>query len=1289
MISEPVLKDLEGAKKTHKIMGIALETHQGVILGGTFVVYALICYYLAGLFGIDPATAGIALCWTIPIAMAFAFVKVDGKHLDHILLRKYLSFARPDVLMHTQLDPDNPTQSLRNSVQRALPADRFYWEMLGCKDGTYLVAFEVDPVGLSLVGDTERQRVYAAAIEFYNRIDFEIIEFIRSREGSTARYTRRFRDTISSSINPTETELKRYAAAHMDYLERTVPSYNIFERRGYIILPYNPGRENPRQAKGESGGGIIAELLRLLGFGKKPSEKDARKRQAEAEAAYRVLSGRAQTVHEAFVRMGCRIRALTELELTAFIKEQTTEWDPDDGPPINLYSPLTLEHAGYEMLSEEERQKMARAADEVREEAPIAFAAGELSVAEKIAPDTVRIHPDYLRVEGRYHTTLYVSEWADEVYFNMMERLTHIEGRVKLVKHIKPQPKEKALKILGARLAALRASERTADDGNVASSQQREISRFTNEVGMRELVSDRQRYLELSCLIHVESETEEGLAAMVDQVTSTLNQYRTQAKLCREEAWESFLSTLPFGRVYVSPRYTKRGMLSKPLACLFSYGTHQIDHDRGVFLGVDLNSGGLITLNNRQLMNPHSVIIGQSGGGKTFVVKCLATRQRMLGRRVVIIDPEANSKYAKVAREIGGEFALIAPGSPHKINPFDLHDDYLNIDLLDDASMEADGEDADEAYARARAAALDGKTQELTRTVSLMLASDSKKEEGLTGAQAGYVERAIYEAYARKGIIKDPSTHRQEPPIFPDFFAILAEYAENSPECRDLHEKLYSWHSGALSTLFDSQTNVDLSNKFLVFQISKVKGRQKAPVYHSVLEFLNGVLSNPNEPAECYMDEFASILKDEMAAEFAETMYRSGRVRDCAMTAISQQPYEFFASYHGQNILALSATHMIFRHEQRQPANATAGYYDFSEEETQELLKLQPGEGYLVVGQTRVPLQVMASAEEEQLFNTKPTEGGVPEPAVAVAQAPEVDTPSHGKPAAERRVGSGARNGAAAGGEAGVGGAEGGAWRPYGAREESSGSQTPSSLPAENLRLPQTNPDGSAAIYAFVGPGAADAAAGVARAFAAAAADERAFILAVDADRGRLFERLCDEEPVPPDLFLREEETDFERLGPHVARARGFDWLKVIPAPEDPDVTADALVSAARGIFNTCVVVCAEDSSYATDWIREADRVVACSGDASAQDALAHCLRVEKQRGKNGTLLCTSSPQAARSIGVTPDGRRLYPAGDPEGNGASVELARALTVRDPHEHSSGQPSTAHNTTETDNEEART
>lgn len=450
MISEPVLKDLQGAQKTHKVAGIALETSQGVILGATFVAYTLICYYVASFFGIDPATAAIAFSWMIPLAFVFGFVRPGGKTVDFWMRRKYLSLVRPDVLVHAQPDPEDPTRSLRNSVQRALPAERFFWEMLACKDGTHLIACEVEPVGLSLVGEVERMRVYSSAVELYNRIDFPMVEFVRSKEGSTARYTRRLRDTLGNSIRPEERELRRYAERYLSYVEDEVPSCNIFERRGYVILPFNPrteGEADERHAEGRQALSIMGEMKKLFGFGG-PSARDAKRRQAEAEAAYPVLMGRLATINDAFVRMGCRIRLLGDTELAAFLKEQMTDWDPDseEGLAPQLFSPLTLEHAGYEELTEEERVEVIRAADEVRGKAPVAFAVGELSVAGKVAPDTVRIFPDYLRVEGRYHATLYVSEWADEVYFGMLESLTHIEGRIKLVKYVFPQPKDKALK---------------------------------------------------------------------------------------------------------------------------------------------------------------------------------------------------------------------------------------------------------------------------------------------------------------------------------------------------------------------------------------------------------------------------------------------------------------------------------------------------------------------------------------------------------------------------------------------------------------------------------------------------------------------------------------------------------------------------------------------------------------------------------------------------------------------------------------------------------------------------
>ena len=1226
MIREPVVKDLAGARKTTKIGPVAVETRQAAILAATLVAYATFCYYAAGIFSLSTEKAAVLLSPLIPVALLFAFYTKGGYHLDFLVERKIVNAKRPATLFKRPPDPERGWRSLRDAVQRFLPAERFYWEMLRTEDGTYVVAFRVVPKNLSMIGETERMRVFRAATELYNMADFPWVEITRSKEGSTSRYTRRFRGMAASTIGPEERELKRWVAEHAEFLEDTLPSYSIFERKGYVVLPYNPTTERVGGSHAAGAKSPVETLLKVLGLADRPSKRDAKKRQQEAETAYRVLSSRAQTLYNGFSRMGCRIKALTDLELYAFVKGQASDWDEDGEDAPTLYEPVALEPGGYEELPEARLEKMLAEAEAEREEAPPALAIGDL-VADKVAPDCAKLFPDYLRIDGRFHTTMFVSGWPDEVFFGMLADLNRIEGRVKVVKYVDPRPKHEATKVLGGRLAGLKAAARTADDGNVNASQQREIAEFTVQQALSEINTDRQRYLELSVLVHLEADTEDELYAMAQEVQARLAGWRVESKLAREQAWEGFLSCLPLGEMRLAERYCTFGTLSRPLACLFSYGTQQIDHEDGVFVGVDATSGSAMTLDTRELVNPHGVILGQSGGGKSFVIKSLSTRLRSLGHREVIIDPEGNSRYVRVAKAIGGAYAVVAPGSRHKINPFDLHEDYMNITLLEDLFEDEDGgEEAEQAWESARAAALDGKAQEITRMVSLMVSSDEKSGAvgGLSGAEASYVERAVYEAYERKGITRDPATHRNEPPIFPDFWEILREYAGDNGLVEGLLEKLWSWHSGALSKLFDAPTNVDLTNKYLVFQISKVKNRQKAPVMHAILEFLNGVLSNPAEPSDCWIDEGWALLAFEMSAEFAETMYRSGRARDNAMWLASQAVNEFVGSPQGNVILDLAATHMVFRHEHQKSARATASVHDLSEEETEELLNFQRGEGYLIVDQARIPMRVLASEREEELYNTDPR-----------LEASYKD---------ERRKKRMAEHTEEE--------------RPQ--RRERPVARTKGDLP------PLPGGDEPMRLYAFSGDGGPETAAAMARLLGREARKQKLYVLAVDACGGDL-ERALDapeDGALPPDAFLRRGSSDPEGLGGHVSGGP-LPSLKLVGPPEDPSLPAFSLQEAAREAFDVCIVACGDgDSAYAEDWLLAADEVVGCSTEG-AQEALEAALSTEEKRGKNGTMLAVTgggSPPASAS----PDGGRpLYSLGPSARSGTRADrglrdLARSL-----------------------------
>lgn len=175
-------------------------------------------------------------------------------------------------------------------------------------------------------------------------------------------------------------------------------------------------------------------------------------------------------------------------------------------------------------------------------------------------------------------------------------------------------------------------------------------------------------------------------------------------------------------------------------------------------------------------------------------------------------------------------------------------------------------------------------------------------------------------------------------------------------------------------------------------------------------------------------------------------------------------------------------------------------------------------------------------------------------------------------------------------------------------------------------------------------------------------------MLAVDAGYpgANLFVRLADEdEALTPDLYLDEGETDLEHLGSYIASVPGQGALKAVAPPADTDLQAHALIEAANEVFDVCVVACDSlHSSYACDWLYEAEWVVACSHSAHGRDALRTALEAEELLGA-GTLLCTAAqapapPEAGPLYEPHIEGRRLYALGGGTGQRAMRELAGAL-----------------------------
>ena len=1259
----PVLKALSEEQKVLSVGFVGVTKRQfKIVLGSVFACY--VAYLLLG-YAVEFTTTRVMVAFgpVVLAASAIAIVKKDGRHLDWHIMRFATNALRPRVYLWRGERADKVAQARRrglgrwfplsDAVQRAIKTERLVRNMVRMEDGTYAAVLEVDPVHLALGTRDQQEYVFDASVELYNRLNFPIVEFTVTEPTDVSRYVAGLRAQARTQAAGGEDKIALFGEQLASYVENARAEHDSYDARSYVILTYRPGNAKKNEKKNASP---------ALRDKKRVSEKDTKALQKETNAAHTVLTDRVRILCDALYGMGAEGYPLQNLELLGFLRAQTIGVDEDELPPVRIWEPITLDEGTYASLTPEKLASHIRAGDQVRKQgAPHAIGTGDLTLptlSDQIAPDAVRIASDHVRINGRHQTTLFIAENPDGVDFGVLRSLLTIPGRTRIVKYIRPVEKAKAIARLQERFAELRASQSTNQSGDVGEALEREDAVGSAAVAMAELRRDSQRFAEMSVYVSCEADTQKELHELVRKVRSHLAAMRITARVAREEAFEGWLTTRPFGKEWMTPRYTRKGFLTETLACFNTFATWKLDHEDGAFMGLDLASGTFAYLDNRRLMNPHMIVLGIPGGGKTFAMKCYATRQRLRDHRVVIIDPVGDSKYGRVARSIGGQEVILGPDSDHKINPCEIRPDYLNINLLSRAASEDfdDMSEAEQEKARqkARSGAFNGKILMLTRLTRLMAVSDSGR--GLAAEDTTNIEKLWVEVYDDAGITRDPETHHLPPPTFRDFFDKIAE----RPDMAHIHEKLYSWDQGILRHTFDQQTNVDLDNKFLVLQISALKDRVKTPIMFAVLDFLTGKLSNPDEPSECLIDECWSLLNDEEAAELLNEFWRTGRARNSAMIGISQQVAEFAESRIGGVIFRLSQTRLILRQDE-ETAQALRRVGRFSDAQLMELQRLQQGDGFLIVQDKQVPLRILASKYEERLFNTNPekekrykaeeeqrrSERRAVEPPPAAKALPAVD-----QDAPPRRV------------------RRAGVEPPRAPRREEEPTplpkprnkpseaatgqippahETPAGPPqGEPPRLPEPGPnptspvrrqspappaptvsvarrnDGRAKIFAVVGPTSGLVAFNLAGLLADAGKPNGARVLFADAE-GRISNDLLTKLDglLPPDDLTVNLKKDLstrqlkEVLRPYVL-ADETTGLSVMRIVEDEALPANGLASTLSGLVDVIVVPCA-GSDYGGDWLLMADEVVATAPEARTLGEFVKAS--EEARGENGTLL--------------------------------------------------------------------
>jgi DNA polymerase III delta prime subunit len=1185
-------------------------------------------------------------------SIAIAYFPYQNRTLDWHLWRWWVSIQNPRVLFWRHRPPGRePGEGdLKDSVQHYLPLDDVLSPVARSKDGTrYLVFKAFRQPSVALAGEEDRDRLWARSKEVLDSLDFPVTEILDSREGHVTTYAETLRERLAGTLTMDQQNLLVFARQHLRHIDEVARAGNVYERIGYVILSHNPlseaGGAAPKPGLFERAAG----LFRTLAGRKYPTPKNAEALQEADEAALAVLTERGRLVTELYEGVGVSLRLLYGEEVTSFLRGGATD-EPDSGPESPHEEIVRHDMGGYDEIPEHKRAAIHAAAGSARRGPFPAWVNGFLTPPDKIAPDCVEIEDDHLKVGDTYRTYLFVREWPEKVAFPQLAPLATMRGRIRLVKLMRPIDDDVAAQLFGRELARLLAAEEAADTGHVIEKKKRKSAARAAERGVDELVEGRQRYIELSFYVELQAPTLQELGNLRRRVETKMRGAGTKPMLARKEMWEAYCTCLGVCEDRLTARYARKGMLTEPLADMQLFVSHQINHETGVFCGTDPENDNPVTLDTRRFLNPHIIVLGVPGAGKTFFMKCLATRIRCQDEAVYIIDPRGNSGYQRVTTAMDGEYVPFGIGSDKRFNPFDMKG-YLNLELLaalagDDVEG-VDDERMEAARREAKAHALDAKINKLRRLVSIM--TQGEGGDGLlTSEEEGEVDDLLRLTYETKDITDDPDTHDFEPPTFATFFAVLRAEIEKAEGrqarerlLRGLQARLKLWEKGSLRSVFGGHTNFDLKNKFMTFHLGRLEGREKAAVYFALHDFLVPRLSNKDEPTNLFDDEMWDILMYPIAAKDHMEQYRTGRARNNRMVGASQDVEEFMASEHGRTILAIPETKLVLRLPGG-PVETLSKYVDITGDQKEKIKRLGQGSGHLIVGENVVPLKVSASEWEERLFNTNPQKeadyrrreaarGITGGPISAMKQDAREEAP--GAFDEGRRLTDFGRVRQLLASDPEDQKPRPGDYEKHEQPLANGGGESTERAPL----VPARAEGGEAPLVAVVGPSAGLVAFNLAGFLAREGRPDGRKVLLVDAE-GHISNALLPGPKDPPDA----RSADGGEIARRHLRPEGTTGLTVLPAPDRDDTDAARLILAAQGSYDLVIAACGR-STYAAQWISASDRAVAAGTDLLEETVE----RAERLRGRDGSLL---APIGDSELPPALAGRRAFrfpDAGDP------------------------------------------
>lgn len=406
---------------------------------------------------------------------------------------------------------------------------------------------------------------------------------------------------------------------------------------------------------------------------------------------------------------------------------------------------------------------------------------------------------------------------------------------------------------------------------------------------LADLRKNREPLLHCAVFLELKASDPERLRELQSDVMMELTRSKINVDRLTLRQLDGFLSVVPFGYNHFGSQY-ERVLPASSVANLYPFNYSGKTDPHGFYLGRDKFGTNILTDFDRRSddkTNANVLILGNSGQGKSHLLKGILSNLRESGKSLIVLDPE--QEYQELCENLGGCYLDYLSGE-FVINP-------LQPLAWNEETENEDDERTPEAFK---------KTTMLSRHISY-LKDFFRSYKDFTTAQLDTIELMLQKLYRRFDMDDYTDFSQVAPEKFPtmsDFYDLLEEEFDlYDPKRKNLFSEetiqevclgLHSMCKGAESKYFNGHTNIE-DDKFLVFGVKGIMELNRSlrdALLFSILSYMTNALLGAGNYVGA-LDELYLFLTNLTAIEYIRNLMKRDRKKDSLLVLASQNIEDF------------------------------------------------------------------------------------------------------------------------------------------------------------------------------------------------------------------------------------------------------------------------------------------------------------------------------------------------------------------------------------------------------------